>query len=132
MEFLKLKWLSGSWICKAERYETEELWQRPKANLMLGLNRTVSKEGKTAFEFLRIFHQNDEIIYAASPNGRSATLFKLTDFTENRVVFENPEHDFPSKITYTFHAPNKLTARIEGVIDGKLKSTEWKFKKIDN
>ena len=89
MKINDFSWLSGNWICKSEKYETEELWQKPKADLMLGLNRTVSKAGKTAFEFLRIFQQGHEIFYAASPNGRSATFFKLTMFENSYAVFEN-------------------------------------------
>jgi Domain of unknown function (DUF6265) len=129
MELKNLALFSGSWICKSENFETEEFWQKPKSDLMLGLNRTVSKSGNTAFEFLRIFQQENEIFYAASPNGKPATLFKLTEVSDNKVVFENPEHDFPQRIIYTFQNENKMAARIDGEIDGISKHKEWIFTK---
>ncbi len=127
MQINDLAWLTGSWLCKTENYETGELWQTPKGNLMLGLNRIVSNEGKTAFEFLRIFQQEDEIFYAASPNGKPATYFRLIELTQNKVVFENREHDFPQKITYNLLEGNKLSASIEGETKYEIKRKEWIF-----
>jgi hypothetical protein len=132
MNICELKWLSGSWLCKTNKFETEELWQDPKADLMLGLNRTVSNEGKTAFEFLRIFTQDNEVIYAASPGGKPATYFILIESSDNKLVFENPEHDFPQRIIYRANNDNELAAKIEGEVNGITKKNEGIFKRIDN
>ncbi|MCF7793215.1 MAG: DUF6265 family protein [Candidatus Cloacimonetes bacterium] len=131
MKIADLNGLTGSWLCKNEKSETEEFWLPSKGNMMLGLNRTVANSGKTAFEFLRIFQQNSDIFYSANPNGREATLFKLVKCEENKIIFENPEHDFPQRIIYAFQTEKEMTARIEGKVGGKLKFGEWKFSKVD-
>jgi hypothetical protein len=122
-----LKILEGFWLCKIENSETEEFWLPAKGKMILGLNRTVANSGKSAFEFLRIYQQEEEIFYTASPNGKPATLFKLIEFQSGKMIFENLEHDFPQRIVYTFQAENEMIARIEGEVNGKLKFTEWKF-----
>lgn len=123
--------LAGIWFSQTETTETEELWQSPKAGMMLGLNRTVSRNGNTAFEFLRIYENENMVYYAACPNGRFTTIFELVEHSNNQLVFENPENDFPQKIIYTFLGSEKLKARIEGKRHNKVKSLEWIFKKVD-
>ncbi len=93
---------------------------------MLGVNRTVRSDGKTAFEFMRIARTDQGISLFASPGGKSATEFPLKRLTKDRVVFENPDHDFPQRIIYHRNG-DQLSGRIEGTIDGQEKSTEWKF-----
>jgi hypothetical protein len=43
-----------------------------------------------------------------------------------RVVFENPAHDFPQRVIY-WKDGNDLCARIEGTMNGKAESEEWKW-----
>lgn len=132
MKIDELSKLTGSWLCQKGKTETEEIWLPPKGNMLLGVNRTVTNSGKAFFEFLRIFHSDDKIFYAASPNGRPAILFELISCEENKLLFENPEHDFPQRIIYYFQTEKEMTARIEGEVDGKLQFGEWKFSKVGN
>ena len=39
--------------------------------------------------------------------------FALVSITDDRVVFENPDHDFPQKITYERNADGSVTATVE-------------------
>jgi hypothetical protein len=48
--------------------------------------------------------------------------------TANEVVFENPAHDFPKKITYKRDG-DALTAAIEGPMGGQLRKIEFPYKK---
>ena len=54
--------------------------------------------------------------------------FKLTTLEENRAVFENPEHDFPTKIVYERDG-DMLTAIVSGLIDGEERSSGWQWKR---
>lgn len=96
---------------------------------MVGVNRTIAG-GKTVFyEYLRIEVQEDGIYYLASPKGRyPPTPFKLTSSTANEAVFENPEHDFPTRIIYRRRG-NKLYARIEGTQRGEQRSSDWMWQR---
>ena len=41
-------------------------------------------------------------------------------------MFENLAHEFPQRIIYSRDGET-LTARIEGMMDGKLEGMEWSF-----
>lgn len=123
-----LSFLAGSWSEKTERAETQEVWTAPRGDVMAAAN-TSLRSGKSGFEFLRIVKRDDKIVYLASPGGRlPPTEFPLKDLKDNRVVFENPTHDFPTRIIYQRDGDN-LLARIEGSIGGKERAMEWRFKR---
>ena len=122
-----LEWLAGSWRGSAQGVDMEEHWTAPKGDSMIGIHRDVGKGKTMSFEFLRIEQQGDQIVYLSMPNGRSpATPFPLKDASANRVVFENPKHDFPQRIIY-WKDGNDLRARIEGTMNGKAGSEEWRW-----
>ena len=52
----------------------------------------------------------------------------MSPMTDDEVVFENPTHDFPQRIIYRKGADRSVTARIEGVIDGKARGVDFPFK----
>ena len=122
-----LGWMAGSWIGTVQGVEMEEHWTAPKGGSMIGIHRDVGKGRTMLFEFLRIEQQGDQIVYLSMPNGRSpATPFPAKEITGTRVVFENPAHDFPQRIIY-WKDGNDLRARIEGTMNGKAGSEEWKW-----
>ena len=122
-----LAWMAGSWSGTSRGIEMEEHWTAPKGNSMIGIHRDVAKGRTMAFEFLRIEQQGDQIVYLSMPNGRSpATPFPLKEVSGTRVVFENPAHDFPQRIIY-WKDGNDLRARIEGTMNGKAGSEEWRW-----
>ena len=124
----QLAWLAGSWSSVNESgYTTEEHWIAPKGGMMLAVNRT-SKKGKAQFEFLRIQQKSGSLSLFASPGGRPPVEFKLAEIKENQVVFENPEHDFPQKITYR-RETTFLHVRIEAVDNGQTRKIEWTWKR---
>ena len=93
---------------------------------MLGLNRIV-KDGKTvSFEFLRIVAEEDGWTgLVASPSGQGTARFRMISMSANEVVFENPDHDFPQRITYRLHGDGKLLGRIEGTVNGKERADDF-------
>jgi hypothetical protein len=123
-----LGWMAGSWSGTAARgLEMEEHWTAPKGNSMLGIHRDVASGKTRLFEFLRIEQQGDQIVYLSMPQGRSpATPFPLKEVSGTRVVFENPAHDFPQRIIY-WKDGSDLRARIEGTMNGKEGSQEWRW-----
>lgn len=118
--------LAGSW-CSNDG-STEELWMVEKAGLMLGLNRSVGRGGKAAFEYLRIERRDDGIFYLASPGGREATPFRLVESSPTLAAFENPQHDFPTRIAYELQGDGELRASIEGTVEGERRGAAWSFR----
>lgn len=117
--------LAGSWFVEKGGERIEEQWTTPAGGMMLATGRTL-RGGKTVFfEYLRIESTPSGIVYIAQPRGKNTTEFKLTEVAEGKVVFENPMHDFPKRISYTRRSEGTIDVRIEGENDGKPASDAW-------
>lgn len=124
-----LAWMAGAWGGEEKGVFTEEHWIEPRGGMMLGVNRAVSGGRAVSFEFLRIESAREGIVYWASPGGKPATPFRLVESGPTRAVFENREHDFPSRVLYWL-ADGALHARIEGTVQGRPKSLEWTWRPL--
>jgi len=121
-------WLAGAWFHQDGDATSEEHWTHPHAGTLLGVNR-LTGGGKTIFfEYLRIEARPDGVYYVACPLGRPGTDFKLVESSPDRAVFENPEHDFPRRISY-WRIGDELRARIEGDLDGQLASEDFYWRR---
>lgn len=129
-DLASLSWMAGSWGGEDGSTRMEEHWTAPRGGVMLGLHRDVKGEKKAFFEFLRIEEQGEAIVYVAMPQARPATPFTLVETGPTRVVFENPEHDFPQRILYWRTPDGFLHARVEGKQGGKVGSEEWAWRPL--
>jgi hypothetical protein len=126
----QLAFMAGTWGGPAGGAEVEEVWLAPKGGLMLGLGRTV-KDGKAIeFEFLRIEQQGETLVYLASPGGKPATPFPLAAIDATSAAFESAL-EFPRRVSYRKNTDGTLTARIEGVRNGKSAAREWTWKRVE-
>lgn len=129
----RLDWLVGDWSTSPEDSvsATEEHWMAPSTSSMFGLGRTL-KDGEEVFvEYLRIAAEVEGVVYYAAPQGRlPATPFRAVEYGPGRAVFENLEHDYPQRIIYELQFGGAIKARIEGEVDGEMKSSEWILRRI--
>jgi Domain of unknown function (DUF6265) len=127
-----LSWMAGCWSYIGAEPGSGEQWMNPAAGSMLGMSRTVNDGETVAFEFLRIA-EDDEGIPAlfALPSGQSATTFTLLRQSDNEVVFANPGHDFPQRVIYRLTPGPTLIGRIEGTVNGEVRSVDFPMKRID-
>jgi hypothetical protein len=124
-KFKKLHWLAGRWESTANKpgQTGSETWSAISAGKMSGLGATLKGKDTVFVEHLMLEIKGDDIFYNAQVT-RSAkpVLFKLTSITDDSFVCENPQHDFPKKITY------KLTGnRIYATISGNGKTIPYNF-----
>ena len=79
----------------------------------------------TFVEKLKIILKDNAIYYVADvPQNKEPVLFKLTTQSETKLVFENPQHDFPKVITYEV-----LDKKLKAVISGDGKAIEYWFER---
>lgn len=128
----RLAWLAGSWRLERAGRVVEEQWMAPAAGVMLGMSRTVAKGKVVGYEFIQIrVGPGGDLFYIAQPSGQKEAAFRHTALTDHEVVFENPEHDFPKKITYTRKADGSLLAAIEGPRDdGTIRRIEFAYQRV--
>ncbi len=128
----KLLWIVDSWVsADGGDSRSYEEWKVTGDNLYEGSSKTI-KNGEVVFrESLKIENTPDGICYIADvPHNPAPVKFLLTGVSDSSAVFENPEHNFPKKITYLLEDGN-LHAFIEGPgKDGKTKKIDFYFNKM--
>lgn len=124
-----LGWLAGSWVAEeAGGAWTEERWAKPRGGVMLGTS--LSGKGGEAgwFEFMRIAADKDGgLAFHASPGGAPPSAFPLVASGPRQATFENPAHDYPTRIVYRREG-KVLNATISG--PGGTKQRSWRFRKV--
>lgn len=130
----QLGWLTGQWRMERAGRVTEEHWMAPAGGLMLGMARTVSKGKVLSFEFTQIREgPGGELYFVAQPAGQKEAAFRLLSYSDNEVVFENKEHDFPQTICYRLNTDGTMLAYIEGPgPGGATKRAEYPYKRTGN
>jgi len=125
-DIAELHWLAGCWAAEGQDAGSVEHWTAPAGGTMFGVNRTVRNGRTVFFEYLRIVDEDDgSVVLVASPSGQETARFRLTQSGPREVTFENPEHDFPQRISYRLTAADRLVGRIDGTVDGEKRSVEF-------
>ena len=123
-------WLAGCWELRSGTRLVEEQWMAPRAGIMLGMSRTTRNDSLVEFEQVRIESRPTGVFYVASPSRQATTEFKATSIAESGIVFENPEHDFPKKITYRRQGADSLVASIEGPRGGQTRTIAFPYRRV--
>lgn len=95
-----LQWLAGTWATRDTGALTLEVWDLPRAGLLLGHGQSLDGDRTTFFEHLRIQALAQGTALVAYPDGGTPTTFPLHAQGPWRVEFRNPQHDFPQVIGY--------------------------------
>ena len=109
-----LTWLSGCWTNEAGT--SVEVWSRDYSGFMFAHSVSERDDQVRFFEQLRIQPGKDGAIYVATPAGQETTAFMETTRTDTSITFENPDHDYPQRISYRLDG-DTLTATIS-LFDG--------------
>lgn len=126
----RLSWLAGNWSLEKNGRVVTEIWMPPAGGTMLGMSRTVANENTVEYEFIVLRQDaSGDIFYVAKPSGQPEASFKVTRATDTEVVFENPEHDFPQRISYKLNPDGTLLAAIDGTKGGKTRRVEFPYKR---
>ena len=105
----------------------QEVWSAPLGNVMFGYATTMQGGALAFFEQSRIDLRAARAAYTASPDGQRPVVFTETPAgVAGSVTFENPEHDYPQRITY--HVTKKGLAATISKVDGS-RVTEYAWTK---
>lgn len=96
----KMEWLCGTWVIEQGGKTTEEHWRPLQGTTILGSSHSFDAAKTNFFEHLRITAMRGTIAYLAMPGGKPPTAFLLAKLEDGLMVFENPKHDAPQRITY--------------------------------
>lgn len=130
-ELEKANWFLGKWENETPEGTFSEEWKVENDSVYYGKSLYVVKKDTIFSETVKLIQSNNNLFYIVTTippqNGVEPVSFKLTSSTSDYLVFENPTHDFPKKITYKLVTKDSLYAEISG--DGK--SQGFPFKKVN-
>jgi hypothetical protein len=121
-------WLIGKWENVSPEGTLTETWSKVNDSTFQGSSYFIKGKDTIHFETIKLQQKGETLTYNATVKGQNndeAVAFELTTSTEKGLVFENPKHDYPQKISYTKDANNTLTAEISGKLQGKLSSEKF-------
>ena len=121
------KLFPGKWKMDIENAEVYEEWELLSENELAGKSYSVKDGIKIINENLYLKKFADQWAYVAVPKNQNIALFAIIEYSPKKITFENKEHDFPQKIIYEFNKGGKLTAAIEGNVNGEFRRTEFSF-----
>ena len=125
-----LGWLAGHWVQDGKNGWAEESWTPPRGGVMLGTGLTGKLDEAKSFEFMRIAESptHGRPVFWGSPGGRAPVPFPLAMEGRQAVTFENPKHDYPTRISYRREG-KMLIATTSG--PGGSNPQTWRYRKAD-
>lgn len=121
-------WLIGNWENKSPEGVLTENWQKLNDSTFSASSYFIKEKDTIHFESIVLTQKDETLTYIATVKGQNndkPVSFSATAESDKQLVFENPKHDYPQKITYTKGANNTLTAEISGNLNGKPSSEKF-------
>lgn len=130
-----ISWMIGHWQgIDVNDLSFHENWERSGKSSFAGTGCTISPDGDTLWkESLKVELVEGVPYYVAStPGNKGAVLFRMIKGNEKQAVFENKEHDFPQRISYTLETKNTVKVKLEGLEHGQPKIQHLQFERVLN
>lgn len=132
----KAQWLIGTWENPStgpSRGSIYENWKKTSDTELVGKSYILKEKDTIIFENIRLVQEQGELFYIPTVKNQNNELpvrFALKTISDEVLVFENPEHDFPQIISYTKINADSLVARISGIKNGQERSQSYPMKRI--
>lgn len=125
----RLSWMAGSWVEEKAGVVTRETWLPPLGGTMAGAGQTNRGARPARVEHMKITAEPAGATYTALVPGQAPTPFVLLPGKDGEAVFENKAHDFPQRVIYR-RCGEDLCARIEGLLEGRMQSEDWRYSRL--
>jgi sarcosine oxidase delta subunit len=124
-------WLLGEWRNNTPRGVLYEAWRVKDDSTYTGRSCFVVGKDTVSAEVVNLEMRGGKLLYIPTvrdQNSGQPITFTETTVTEKEMIFENPAHDFPQRITYTQITQDSMVAVISGM-QGK-KSVQFPMRRI--
>ncbi|GAA0563971.1 DUF6265 family protein [Chitinophaga japonensis] len=116
-DFRHLDKLEGTWVMRTKLSLIVEQWRKVNDSTFQGRAWRITGRDSSLQETIQLVRRADGIYYiptVSDQNNGQPVPFKLRVLKPVGFVAENPQHDFPQKITYRWRDARHLDARVEG------------------
>jgi len=120
-ELKEAEWLIGTWRdSENSKPVIYENWKRINNDEFAGSNFVIRGNDTAFVESIRLVNSSEGVRYIPRKKDENHLPVEFTtkEFSENRVVFENPRYDFPKTISYTKVTTDSLRVEIAGTKNG--------------
>ncbi len=127
------EWLIGEWKNESEEGIIIETWSKPNDSTLVAGSFFVKEKDTLHIETIRLFEKDGELVYETTIKGQNndkPISFPLISETENELVFENLNNDYPQKVKYLRNSNSTLTIFITGKQAKKNVSEQFKMIKL--
>lgn len=134
-ELYKANWLLGNWEKTDSLGTLQEIWKIQNDSTLIGKSYYIQNKKDTIHnETIELMQNGKLLIYSATiigENNNEPVAFQLTKDYDSLLVFENPKHDYPQKITYQLKKDKSILATVSGKLKGKPSSENYPMIKIN-
>jgi hypothetical protein len=135
-----LAWLAGNWVHGEGDEAFHETWLPPAGGSLVGASRDVSHGKTTLVELSTIETAADGalVLYIRhfgaglvpwKSEAAGPVRMPLASSKKGEAVFEDPERDFPKRLTYRAGKGDTLEALLEGTRGGAPMNMEFRFRR---
>jgi hypothetical protein len=113
----KANWLIGEWQENSKYGIVTENWTILDDTTFYGKRYTLKNSDTDINENLMLQEIDGNLFFISiieDQNELKPIKFKLTHSTETELIFENPKHEFPQKVTYTKVSDDYIVSEITG------------------
>ncbi len=124
----EVSWIIGNWENNIPEGKTIESWQKLNDSVLIGKSIFIKEKDSLLLENILIVQRQEGLYYiptVINQNEGNSVEFKLSYKSGRMLVFENPQHDFPQKISYSKISNDSILAEISGISNGKEKSVKF-------
>lgn len=126
------KWLLGEWVNQSQEGFITENWVQPNDSTLTANSFYIKEEDTLHFENIILKEKEGELVYETTIQGQNndkPIVFPLLSETENELVFENLQNDYPQKIKYQRNSKTGITISISGKQAKKIVYEQFKMTK---
>ena len=127
------EWLIGTWENKTAEGSMYESWVKQNDSVLIGKSYMFKGKDTVIFESVQLVQEHANLFYipiVKNQNNGLPVRFALKTISNEKMIFENPTHDFPQVISYAKTGADSLVAEISGVVKGKEQRETYPMKKI--
>ena len=131
-ELAKAEWLLGTWENRSGDGVLSETWEKEDDSTFTGTSYFIIGKDTLHNEKITLSQKGKLLVYSPivqGQNNNKAVNFTMTSLKANQIVFENPVHDYPQKITYNRITNDSLVTEISGIQQGKHSADRYPMKR---
>lgn len=133
-ELEKARWILGNWQYETLNGTLQEIWIVKNDSSFAGKSYFINKKDTIHNETIDLVEDSGKLLYKTIVKGENQdlpTTFNFKETEEKELKFENPKHDYPSKIFYNLKDSLNLEITISGKQLDKKSSENFKMKKVN-